>query len=403
MLIFSMLKGYFMRLPAVLLILLLTLNTCVIACSGNGQAISVNETAISSIVAPPVTTKHNTTTVNETAISTVSGNASPISDTPDPVIIQPEPSGFKIVGYLTHWHADKLASMNIKGLTHLIFQGVEVSSGNDPTLRVPAIHASWEQITEVVKAGHANGTKVLISLIGFWKESNINQIWKSKEKRSILVDNLKTLVLEYGLDGIDIDNENKPTDSFLYSTFIKELHDTISPLGKIITMAGNPYQVSVSIEAANYLEFVNVMTYDLDAGIGYPYHSTLEESIEAITLWSNAGIPKEKILIGIPFYGRDGGHGFYNYWQIVDKYQPTANQNVITEPGASGGIIWWNGPDLVKAKTLYAKDNDFGGVMLYEIGTDTVDADYSLLQSVYVALKQHGGKKQTGVSSNSKP
>jgi GH18 family chitinase len=295
-----------------------------------------------------------------------------------------KPADFKVVGYITHWHLNKLSSIKIEGLTHLIWQGLEVNSSTDPTLRV-ANNAGWWQISDVVEAGHANGVKVLASLIGPWKESVLTTIWNSSEKRGSLIENLVSLVKSYDLDGIDLDNENKSCTAEIYSTFIRELYDALSPMGKIITLAGNPYHTSINTDVFSCIDLVNVMTYDM----GAPAHSTLEDSTSAINKWADGGMPKNKILIGIPLYGRDANDTFYEYWWIVDKYNPGLEQNEIPEPKATGGIIWWNGPGLAREKVLYAKHNDYGGVMMYEIGTDT-QGDASIIQAVYEAIQDSG-------------
>jgi len=71
----------------------------------------------------------------------------------------------------------------------------------------------------------------------------------------------------------------------------------------------------------------------------------------------------------------------------VDTYKPNPDQNQVDDPRAAGGIVWWNGVELVKQKVHYVIDNDFGGVMMYEVGTDSQN-ELSLLKAVFDALKQ---------------
>lgn len=350
---------------------------------------------------PEITTQVPVTSnipVSTNAVISETTTPSVIVTTPSPTettaTTVPGSSNLKVVGYVTHWHLNKLPSIKLKGLTHLIWQGIEVTSSSDPTL-VVASNAGWWQITDVVTAGHNNGAKVLVSLIGEWGQSSLTDVWNSPKLRTQLIKNLTDMVNSYDLDGIDIDNENNNCDANLYSTFIKELYDAISPLGKTITIAGSPYGVCINSSVYSDIDFVNVMTYDM----AVPDHSTYDDSVRAMELWASAGVPKEKLLIGIPFYGRDGDVTSYEYWWIVNKYKPTPDQNQVMEPKASGGIIWWNGPELAKEKVQYVKDNGYGGVMMYELGEDSQDGS-SLLQSVYDAVQQQGESASINKSNN---
>jgi len=310
--------------------------------------------------------------------------------TPGPTI----PPGFKVTGYITHWRFNTLSNVDFNMVTHIIWQGLEVTSGQDPTLRV-SNDADWKQIERLAELGHAHNIKVLISLVGHWDNPDLTDIWKSPTLRAELINNIKKLIENYDIDGIDLDNENY-CDPAIYSQFIEELYKAINPQGTIISLAAHPYKVCINANAAECLDFVNLMTYDMGHGPGYPYHSTLEESITALNLWTHAGIPKNKLLMGIPFYGRDGHITPFEYWWIVNRYDPSPDQNEVDEPLAAGGVVWWNGIDLVKEKTEYVLDNHFGGVMVYELGNDCFDERSLLLAAFEELTEQYQSLDMTG-------
>jgi len=312
----------------------------------------------------------------------------PVVTTPPPAPtatppVQVPPTDFKVVGYITHWRMHRLKDIDLSKVTHVIWQGVEVTSSTDSTLRVAA-DADWDQLPTLVKAAHKAGTKVMASLIGFWDETELDQVWESPSLRAELVENLETLVEEYGLDGIDVDNEGSchPEN---YSVFVRELREALGP-DRIVSIAANPYGVCIDPKAVVHLDFINMMSYDMFRGTGYPYHSTMEESVAALELWADAGVPEEKLLMGIPFYGRDGKTAHFEYWWIVEKYSPLPHQNQVSEPTAAGGIIWWNGEELVREKVKYILDNGFGGVMIYELGNDST-GEHSLLLTLFEILR----------------
>jgi chitinase len=307
----------------------------------------------------------------------------PTIETQETPIIDSSAEDIRVVGYITHWKFESLPGIRLEELTHLIWQGVEVTSGTDPTLRVSG-SADWQQIPEAVAAAHGAGIKAMVSLIGHWNQTDLNKIWKSSKLREKLIENLIDMVETYNLDGIDLDNEGT-CDPATYSLFIKELYEAIAPLGKMISLAGSPYGACIEKGASRYLDFINLMTYDMGKGKGYPYHSTLEESVQALDLWADNGIPKEKLLMGIPFYGRDAHVNAFEYQWIVEKYNPNPDQNEMSEPTAVGGKIWWNGIDLVKQKVQYVIENGFGGVMVYEVGIDS-PGNFSLLEAIFEEL-----------------
>lgn len=389
--------------PALILVILAILVTgAFTSCGDEALSVPLNLVPETPALTTPVTTpspmvenqEPPTPSYPSPTLETVIPTPAPPQITPS---IEPEPGPppvFRVVGYITHWRFSRLAGMKLEGLTHLIWQGVEVTDAGNPTLRVSG-NGDWGQIPALVETGHSSGVKVLVSLIGFWNDSDLSKIWESAEQRKRLIENLKDLVETYNLDGIDIDNESG-CDREVYSTFVKELHDALSPPGKIITLAGSPYNVCINRDVFQYVDFINLMTYDMVRGKGYPYHSTLEESAQALNLWVDEEMPKDKILMGIPFHGRDDYDGYFEYWWIVDRYNPGPDQNQASEPNAAGNVIWWNGAELVKEKVVYARDNGFGGVMMYELGTDSVGS-LSLLESVYDALTTAGddaGKNQ---------
>lgn len=384
-------KGQFMRPAPIMLFIIILVTTSVLACNSDQNSVpsektpeltelpDLRNTSTPATSQPVGTSETTSTTIPDSSTTTPYSSPPPdITETTKDI----NATDFKVVGYVTHWHLNKLSNIKLKGLTHLIWQGIEITDSSNPDLRV-ANNAGWWQISDVVSAGHADGIKVLASLIGPWNESSLNNLWKSSDQRKKLVENLLDMVRSYDLDGIDIDNENKGWDMSLYSTFVRELHEALSPLDKIISVAGSPYRVSLTSDVFPLVDFINLMTYDM----GAPDHSTLDDSMQAVELWANQGMPREKLLIGIPFYGRDGDTTGYEYWWIVEKYNPDPDQNEVSESKAAGGIIWWNGVDLAKEKVLYARLNNLGGIMMYELAQDSA-GNSSLLQSVYDALEQ---------------
>lgn len=90
--------------------------------------------------------------------------------------------------------------------------------------------------------------------------------------------------------------------------------------------------------------------------------------------WEDYGAPREKEVLGIPFYGKDTSGSAYSYSTIMDSYHPGPEVDEI-------GGIGFNGIDTVKKKTAYAVNTGAAGVMIWELSHDTQDST-SLLKAI---------------------
>ena len=108
-------------------------------------------------------------------------------------------------------------------------------------------------------------------------------------------------------------------------------------------------------------------------------HSTLEQAQQDVTLFLSTGISPEKLILGIPFYGRamTPPNKEYLYADIVALYHPPPMFDEVEN-------IYFNGIGTVKQKTCLAKTTGLGGVMIWELGQDSGD-NSSLLRAIYQA------------------
>ena len=112
------------------------------------------------------------------------------------------------------------------------------------------------------------------------------------------------------------------------------------------------------------------MVYDL----GDP-HSSYAAAENAMNHWRyQEGLPKEKAVLGLPFYSRAGG-AYRAYKDIIAQYGASAAYNEGT-----GGLDY-NGIPTIQAKTELAL-NTGGGVMFWELSQDTLD-ETSLLSAIW--------------------
>lgn len=136
----------------------------------------------------------------------------------------------------------------------------------------------------------------------------------------------------YDLDGIDLDweypgqtgagNQLDSSDTANFQTFLQELRAAL-PEGALITaavgftpwVASNGQPVASVARAAGVMDYVMIMNYDVWGSSSYPGpnaplanlcgNSTQPSANAAagVKAWSAAGMPRDKILLGIPAYG----------------------------------------------------------------------------------------------------
>jgi GH18 family chitinase len=137
-----------------------------------------------------------------------------------------------------------------------------------------------------------------------------------------------------------------------------------------------------------YVDHLQVMCYDFSGPWSDPGpHSSFDDAIGAgysasslgLAYWVNyRGWPKEKILLGVPFYGRDfdtGGGDGVSYTDILAEY-PDA---YLFDQKDN---IYYNGVNTIAQKTQYVIDNNYSGIMIWEMAQDSQVDSLSLLSAI---------------------
>ncbi len=315
------------------------------------------------------------------------GNPNP----PNPSTIKPPPPiGFVVAGYFPSYrnvaeYPDRMFRMcNVINYAFAnITQSNTVSISN--TLRMDSVY----------KKGKANGAKIFLSVAG--DASLFTSMSKSQSGRSVFVKDIMEKVNLYHLDGIDMDWEYPRTSdgsAEYYSLLMKELSDSLHTDGKFyLSAAITPGLYSGSIrdgiksEVFQYADFLNVMMYDdftTDPSRLYQQHSLYEIVPTSFNYWISRGLPKQKLVIGIPVYGRPSGmtqSGTTLAYKTILQLggDPQSDSAMVTAPGFLLYKIYYNGRQTVKKKAAYAKSFG-GGIMFWEMGQDSND-DLSLIKA----------------------
>jgi chitinase len=259
----------------------------------------------------------------------------------------------KVIGYYADWTATKypLADIPAARLTHVNYAFGKIGADNRLTWNASVAtervypedcadpgcaHGLFNQITLLKqKQPHL---KFLMSVGGWTDSAPFYAMAASEATRETFAQSCAGFLKTYPqFDGIDIDWEHpvsgglqpgSPDDARNYVLLLAALRKAIGA-GKFLTIAASasPRGIDPILygEMAPLLDWVSVMTYDFHSGgkragfnsalydHGDPSNSrlNLHDAIQAIAA---KGIPKDKLVAGVPFYGRG--------WQGVESAEP---------------------------------------------------------------------------------
>ncbi len=390
------------------------------------------------------------------------------SSTPTGPTVTPTPGGKRMIGYFVEWgvYARNYHVKNIKTsgsaakLTHINYAFANVVSSRcqlgdtyadydrfyDAATSVDGVADTWDagalrgnfnQLRKL-KAEYPQ-IKVLISL-GGWSWSGGFSDAALPANRVAFVKSCIDLYIKDPrwtgvFDGIDIDWEYpgacgltcnfRPEDTQNFTALLAEFRSQLNAVrpGLLLTIAAPAGQDKIAkIQVGSihqYLDFINLMTYDfhgtwenttnfnspLYPATGDPAAGQKLTTDEAVTTWLQGGTPPNKLVVGVPFYGKGWqGVGSANngLWQASGgaapgTYEPgSEDYKVLKTKGYprffqsqaqaawlySGGIFWtYDDPPVMTAKMNYIKSKGLGGVMFWELSGDTSNGE--LITTLY--------------------
>lgn len=248
-----------------------------------------------------------------------------------------------------------------------------------------------------VQQAHAKGIEVWAMLRHNFEEPQLTaEILSSTAKRQYVIDQLVNYAKQYGFDGINIDIENIQNEtSDVWVQFMRELYPQLKAEGLIVSVdVYTPSSWSQHYErekVAESSDYFIVMAYD--------QHWSGSEAAGSVAElpWTEEGIvasleevPKEKLVLGIPFYTRlwkEDGQGLstrsysmssmkelLDSWGAVVTYDEASGQNYVeyTKDGALYKI-WIEDYESVQKRIDLMKKYDLAGYAAWRLGYETKD------------------------------
>ena len=293
---------------------------------------------------------------------------------------------FRIVGYFgINAALENPGSNTFKRLTHINLWFLNPDSAGN-------FVRDLSRLKPFIANAHKKNIKVLFSIGGGSKQPQYHYLLKD-DRRADLVEKLVNEAVKYDVDGIDVDLEGSNIDEN-YEKFVIELSNALHARGKIITAAiAVYYKDQITDRALAEYDFMNVMSYDR-TGPWRPEkpgpHSTYTHAEEDLAYFtSERNIPKEKLTLGVPFYGYGYGPEItskaisMNYKQIVATYKGAEKVDEWRMP--DGKVLYYNGIPTIRLKTELAASKA-SGIMIWQVLGDA-PRKKSLLRAISASAK----------------
>ena len=315
-------------------------------------------------------------------------------------------------------------SIDVWRLSHINYAFVDIKDNHAWLHNEATDTINLRKLSELKKINP--DLKILISIGGWTWSKNFSDAVLTDTSTHNFVSSAVSIVSTYNLDGIDIDweypgmigdsNTYRPEDKEHYTLLFKIMRHDLDSLSRITNMK---YFVTTAVggsqdyidhtemdKVQQYADYINIMSYDY-AGGSDPisgHHTNLYTSSgdsnqysahRSIQAFIGAGVPPDKIVIGIAFYGkgwqmesadnnglyrkalkpaRGGGftylkdslvnkNGYKKYWDAKAKAPYLFNPEKKI-------FISYDDERSVKDKCKYVKHHHLAGAMFWEYNSD---------------------------------
>lgn len=366
----------------------------------------------------------------------------------------------KIVAYFTNWgiydRNYNVFDIPANKITHINYAFAKVENGlitatdswadyekpfgNEPS-NAPYLGNFYQ--LKMLKERFPN-LKTLISVGGWALSKGISTMAATTLGRKNFAASCIDFIFKYDFDGIDIDwefpvcgglddNDYLPEDGRNFTLLLNELRTWLNAaeasrnrkyLLTVATSAGVDKIANLDLPGmAQSLDWFNVMAYDFYGSFDihtnhhaalYPnpadptpnqpqmYFKAKYNTSDAVQAYLAGGVPAEKIVVGIPFYGRgwddvppvnnglfqrSGGASTIGTWEpavfdyddIVANHSGPAGENVFWDDAAKASYIYdaknrrfisYESIESCSAKMDFINQRNLGGAMFWELSQD---------------------------------
>ena len=268
----------------------------------------------------------------------------------------------------------------------ILFECASFNAEGEVICNEPVLSTALDNIRNAIGDRDVN---ITLNLIGPWGITD-SDVWEEQmEAQSIehnkaftsgvLEDNIIEVLEKYDFDGVHFDYEYPLSNNAWkhYNKFIVSLDKKLGDY--TLGVAGNAWNIKFSTAAIAAIDSFEVMLYDMIDDEGR--HATYEDTISAAASIGIYGMPLDKVNIGLAFYSRPTDMSAY--WYGYNGCYETMTEDGWYHCDDTDKDFWFNTPDVIAAKTDYAINHGYGGVMIWHYNCDLPSThEGSLLRAV---------------------
>lgn len=258
----------------------------------------------------------------------------------------------------------------------------------------------FRQIVDLKKQN--SKLKVLLS-IGGWGSGNFSEMAASDSLRGKFAQVCRGIVDEYGIDGIDIDWEYPTVNAAGISASPDDTNNFTLLMRDLRGALGNDHLLTLATPASAkhfdfpailpYVDFVNIMAYDMAV---VPNHhaamhsadSTMMTVERAVDAHLQAGVPANRLVLGLPFYGkgtlkkpRESSIEKVKADSVLTEQWNEEGQYAYLTDSIGTVVYTFDNVRSLAAKCRYANERKLRGAMYWEASCD--DDSLSFARTVW--------------------
>jgi chitinase len=293
---------------------------------------------------------------------------------------------------------------------------------------------------------------VLVSVGGWLWSDKFSDVALTAQSRAVFEDSVMEFLARYDLDGLDIDWEYpglpgasqnfRPQDGHNFTLLLADLRARFDRQEKkihrrlyltIAAGSGDDYIAHTELKQdERYLDTVNLMAYDyVEPGsdpltgnhaplLPDPADTRNFSADQSVRNFEKAGVPAEKLLLGVPFYGHvwgqvaDVNHGYlqpgkaipnaYSNFSAVNSTM--LNQGFVRYWDSAASVpylynsdkhifVSYEDTESLAAKCRYVSEHKLGGVMFWDYSGDPTGTLLKAInQSFHQAAASAGGSQR---------
>jgi spore germination protein YaaH len=244
--------------------------------------------------------------------------ATPATSTAQPAATGP---AREVLGFAPYWDMQNWTQWQLNRLTTVAYFGVTLDANGNPVADAGWTTWQGQQLTDLVNAAHAAGTRVLVTVKCF-DTPTISSIVSVPAHAQAAISTAISLARQRGLDGVDVDFEGASSPT--YPTLAQDLTGFMGaltaqahaalPASEVVI---DTYSGSASWDGgifnigalAGNVDAFFVMAYDMNFD-NTPGHASADAPLNGWTYNDTSVVsqylakaPASKIILGVPYYG----------------------------------------------------------------------------------------------------